>query len=517
MAGARLGKAGGLLVASLTLVLVAATGGQSACNTTCERDIARCMATQCAGVVQGACRRRCKPAVIRTLAYAVTECREDPAGIAVWRQTLRIRRGDREPISVLEGSFTLPTTPDSLQACRSYGQIRWGAVSMLGGGLQRLGVSPDGSGVVFEVNDEFSTLTPPPPPLSPEQKGFFFVRSDGRGLRPLGPPSHEPSFGSVWALSPPIAFSPNGRRIAFTDRGPGPGGEDAPQVVVLDLATGQRTQLTHLPSGKAPEDAAGNHFLLTCCPTFVDDETLAFQTYVDPDGSNPEHDFVTFKVRIDGGRLERIPAPIALPGSKVVPSFGVTGLRTNLARLSLPGTPVNDLLPGYPITEIFLQDGKNLVQLTHLQSVDTFVGFLNASRTRAFFMTSVDPLGANPHGDCQIFSVDTLGGGLRQVTHFNQGGRPPDAPGCFAGIPSPVCSVGEGYYRVVFRDPLTEAVVFASNCDPLGANPLGAQIFAMRPDGRGLRQLTDAAGFTTNPDGSIRVELPGPFAYSAGH
>jgi hypothetical protein len=64
---------------------------------------------------------------------------------------------------------------------------------------------------------------------------------------------------------------------------------------------------------------------------------------------------------------------------------------------------------------------------------------------------------------------------------------------------------------------VTDAVVFASNCDPLGANPLGAQIFAMRPDGRGLRQLTDAAGFTTNPDGSFRVELPGPFAYPAGH
>jgi hypothetical protein len=37
----------------------------------------------------------------------------------------------------------------------------------------------------------------------------------------------------------------------------------------------------------------------------------------------------------------------------------------------------------------------------------------------------------------------------------------------------------------------------------------------MRPDGDGLRQLTDASGFTTNPDGSFRVEMPGPFAYSA--
>src|SRR5215472_8287492 len=98
MAGARLGKAGGLLVASLALVLVAATGGQSACNTTCERDIARCMATQCAGVPRAACRRSCKPAAIRTLAYVVSECREDAAGMEVTGgQALRIRRGDGDP------------------------------------------------------------------------------------------------------------------------------------------------------------------------------------------------------------------------------------------------------------------------------------------------------------------------------------------------------------------------------------------------------------------------------------
>jgi hypothetical protein len=62
---------------------------------------------------------------------------------------------------------------------------------------------------------------------------------------------------------------------------------------------------------------------------------------------------------------------------------------------------------------------------------------------------------------------------------------------------------------------VTKAVVFESSCDPLDANPNGGQLFAMRPDGFGLRQLTDAAGIATSPDGSFRVELPGPFAYSA--
>src|SRR4029453_17140137 len=160
-----------------------------------------------------------------------------------------------------------------------------------------------------------------------------------------------------------IAFSPNGRRIAFTDAGPGPGGEEAAQIVVLDLATGRRTLVTRLPSGTAPGGFFGK-FLLTCCPTFIDNETVLFQTFVDPDGSNPEHTAAASPARIDGTNVKRVPPPIAVPGSEVVPSFGVTGLRTNLVRLAVPGTPVSPPTPtggpampsqvhGFPPTEAF--------------------------------------------------------------------------------------------------------------------------------------------------------------------
>jgi hypothetical protein len=37
----------------------------------------------------------------------------------------------------------------------------------------------------------------------------------------------------------------------------------------------------------------------------------------------------------------------------------------------------------------------------------------------------------------------------------------------------------------------------------------------MRPDGSGFRQLTEASGFVTETDGSLSVQLAGPFAYSA--
>jgi hypothetical protein len=61
---------------------------------------------------------------------------------------------------------------------------------------------------------------------------------------------------------------------------------------------------------------------------------------------------------------------------------------------------------------------------------------------------------------------------------------------------------------------VTGTIVFDTTTDALKLRGSFAdQIFAIRPDGSGLRQLTDAGGVTTNPDGSVRVELPGPYAY----
>src|SRR5262249_35196030 len=295
------------------------------CNGTCRRDIARCMATECEGVGPEACRRRCKPAPIRTLAYALSECREDAGHSFVGRQQLRIRRGDREPITVAEFGPS-NAIPDPLGFCRAYAGTGFGTESVLMFPLQRLGVSPDGSAVVFEVNDQapfFHSIS-----VRPEENGIFYVRADGsQPPRLLGPPSRDKSFrlppgfgqfplgdvtalGSVLVLSPPIAFSPNGRRIAFTDLGPGPDGEDAVQIVVLDLGADPptRTPVTHLPSGTASALYPGAApFFLTCCPRFIDDGTVLFQTFTDPiiDSVhlNPEHDFAAFTVKIDGSGL----------------------------------------------------------------------------------------------------------------------------------------------------------------------------------------------------------------------
>jgi cysteine-rich repeat protein len=475
-----------------------------------SRDVARCMATQCEGVGREACRRRCKPAGIRTLAYVLSQCREDAAGMAVSHEALLIRRGDEEQIPVVEFGPSEPM-PDPQGFCRFYGESRQGGGSVAGGVLQRLGVSPDGSGVVFEVNSE-APVAFRGPPLPPDQQGFFFVRADGSAPpRRLGPASRDPTFRIAsgptgpptftW-LAPWVGFSPNGRRIAFTDLGPGPGGEEAVQMFVLDLKTDRPAhQVTQLPAASVI-----SLYPDSCCPQFLDNETVFFRTVLDLDGSNPGHHLIGATVRIDGSNFKLVPPPVAVQGSRVVPTFGVTGHGATLVNLSVPGTAVNPPV-GFAINEVFLLDGKNLVQLTNFRRVDTWGEFLNVPRTRAFFVASA-PSMENPYGNCELFSVGTRGSGLRQVTHFNPGS--PVELGCSAPAP-PGCNVGQ---FAALQDPVTKAVVFDSSCDPFGANTFGGQVFAMRPDGTGLRQLTDAAGFTTSSDGSIRVELPGPFAYS---
>src|SRR5215475_8955914 len=116
---ARLHQAGALLVASLLLVLTGATDVHSACNATCKRDVARCVATQCNGIGRETCRRRCKPAAIRTLAYAQSECREDRSSHSyVAHEELRIRRGDRASITV--ATFDSPHVADPLGFCPAW-------------------------------------------------------------------------------------------------------------------------------------------------------------------------------------------------------------------------------------------------------------------------------------------------------------------------------------------------------------------------------------------------------------
>ena len=470
------------------------------------------------------------PTVSRTLAYVVTECHEDARGGSA-SQRLLVVRGAAATVTVAEipAYGRLP----ALGLCPLFGTLGNGLASVFALAFQRLGVSPDGSSVVFEVTFENSLLTGVGvrTPLTPEQEGIYHVRADGSGLRRLGHPSREPAQRVIGIPTPDMgvpaysnvffSFSPDGRSIAFADRGPGPAGEDAAQVVILDLATGLRRPVTRLPD---VSPAYRNNPALPSILSvgFKDDATIGFfsranppdPTGLIPDGLNPAGDLLPFTVKTDGTGLSGLPKAAVLPGSRIVPVFSITqpATRGEVVALGRAGTPVNPTGFFPPefyangINEVFLLSSERALQLTNFRRTDTNGGATDGQRV--FFVASADPFGTNPSENCQIFSVDILGTDLRQLTEFRAADH--SAFGCLNGI------LGQpGCFVELFQlDRGAATVVFASNCDPLGTNPNGGEIFVMSLDGTELRQLTTTRGLVTAADGSVDVELPGPFVYA---
>ena len=447
------------------------------------------------------------PATIRTLAYVISECRGNDSGFFE-RYALVVREGDRDPVTVAEVPETGPAVLFNGRYCRTLGLIRFGDNSPRRGSFTRLGVSPDGSTVVFEETDAFSIAFHNF--LTPEQRGIFVVHADGTALRRLGPPSRESPFtptGGFYFTN--FAFSPDGRTITFPDRGPSPAGDDATQIFTLDLATGTRRQVTRLPltppSGVLPAAYS---------PTFVDNETITFFSLANPDGLNPQGIPSAFRVNVDGSHLTILPSTVVSLGAQIVPIFAITGARPEALTLFVRGIPSGPPVSDPPlkiIAEIFVFDGTNLLQLTNFGRADTGEGpsLVGADGQHVFFSASADPLGTNPSENCQLFSIDRLGVELRQLTRFNASER--SDIGCDFNSDTHGCALG-----LRAQDATTQTLLLASGCDPFGTNPTGEQIFAVASDGSGLRQLTTLRGLFTDLDGSVHAELPGPMAYGPG-
>jgi len=500
-------------IALMTVSLVAARAAPAAiagsCQKSCGREVAACRRAECSGLA-GDARRRCAEgcrarstctapgAAIRTLAYVVTECRSDRAdsqGRSSFAQKLMVRRGNCDPVTIKE--FRQDPVPDPAGICRLFGTARVGTYSVLAGLFQRIGVLPDGTGVVFEVTDEFSIYPLLTPDASDADKGIFFVHADGSGLRRLGAATHATTFtdGSINEIV--FSVSPDQRTIAFSDFGPGADGLPALQIFTLDLASGERRQLTQLIIRVASGNLPPVGF-----PSFIDDRTIVFAVQDDSGAGQ-----ASYSVRTDGSDLRALPSLIAISGASVVPRFDVTRGGTHTAAVSVQGQPMDPLPPlnSDLVREIFLFDHDNALQLTSLHHYDTHLPVL--ARGRVFFISSADPLGTNAERICQIFSTDLLGSHLRQLTRFEDQGRP--SSGC-TFVLGTACTITTG----IRADPASGAIVFTANCDPFGTNPYGDQGFAMRADGSGLRQLTALRGMQTFPDGSILVELLGPANYS---
>jgi hypothetical protein len=451
------------------------------------------------------------PITTGTLAYVETECRTTKQNDFYEQQALRIRQGDHEPLTVFETPEVGPVPYVGTLLCNRYG--RWGDYSISREAFQAVAVSPDGASVVFLVTDEFSVNPPLPLNLPPEQKGLFWVRADGTGLRRLGPPSRERFFyvvnGSVFQIGT-LRFSPDGRTITFVDKGPDTDGHEADQVVTVDVASGTFTQVTHLPPAHPPAGWPANAPTVRY-PFFRDDDdrTIIFLTSANPDGLNPEGREMTMMVQTDGSHLEvPIPISVAAPGALVDQRFVITGDRPQVISVAFQGDPANDppLEGPQVISEVFVVDqGKNTLQLTNFGRVDTNPWGMDIDLEHVYFAASADPLGTNPSYNCQLFSIDRLGNDLRQLTNFYETEH--SLRGCYFGAWPQGCAIH------LQRQARSRALVFYSTCDPFGTNPNGGQVFALQPDGTGLRQLTNSRGSVTAADGTVTSQLPGPWDY----
>src|SRR5262249_2298642 len=262
---------------------------------------------------------------------------------------------------------------------------------------------------------------------------------------------------------------PNRRLHGYRAR---PSGEEAAPVVTLDLATGKRTQLTSL----APPDQG-----FVASARFVSEDTIVFA--IADDQGDPVR---PFPVKTDGSGFAPLPSIVSAAGGAVVPDFSVVGGGTALVTIATPG-PATDVPAQHP-RELFVWDGKDLLQLTHLGLQNTVALFLG-SRRRALFSSTADPLGTNPSHIPQVFSIDTLGRRLRQVPRLT------GAPLQCGGAPIGSCDDILG-----LQDPATDTIVFEAPCGGLRQSDFAGQIFAIRPDGTGLRQLTAAHGCVVDAD-----------------
>ena len=378
---------------------------------------------------------------------------------------------------------------------------------MLVGLFQRLGVSPDGRTVLFELSDQNRAF--PGPPSEFAGSGIFAVRADGSGVpRSLGAASRARTWVATKDLSsvkdvPTFHFSPNGRFAVFSDRGPGADGFDATQLTVLDVVTGERTQVTWFAGAAQSDPTAVTNPAIDA--RFIDDDEIAGVELFG--GGDPPP--VRFTVRRDGTDFRIIPTPMPVEGS-VLATFQVTGGLGNVVTLQLPiWTTVP--FPGF-VSELFLIEGDHTLQLTRFGRVDTGLAAIHSrSGGRILFEASADPFQMNPTNTCQFFSIDPLGGGLRQLTRFHSGASSP--VGCSGAIISPrICSVRPD--SPLSLDFAGRTLMFVSSCDPFGQNLVGGQIFAMHPDGSGLRQVTHYRGMQTSSDGTLTVEVAGPTGFS---
>jgi hypothetical protein len=516
-----------LVLCGFTMLLpIRSTLAAPSCAASCVGRMAACRAERCpaaTGKDRSHCRDVCRAvtgcaagaARIRTMATVVNRCRASNGSWTV-AQHLEIRRGDCAPITLMAIEGSEPVV--DFGACALYGQGRQGGSAEVAGVLHRVAVSPDARTIVFELTDDFTGRlvidgTPiPTPPVELATEGIFVVRADGSDLRRIADQTREAPFAVRRFPSGPggisivdgnsFDFSPDGKSLVFVDRGPGSDGVDAPQIFTMDVATGVRHQLTTFASVFVGTNPQG---LFDLIGVFLDDRQIGGYVYDSAKGLR------YFTIARDGANLRFFEDPSPLPGLQLIPDFGIVGGATAVYSLAFANLTTDQPRPG-AVREVFVRNGQSTLQLTNYGRSDTGAGappIRLRDHEHVVFPASADPVGLNPEHGVQLFRIDTLGGHVRQLTHFAPSASVPVA--C-TGAPTATCTTPVNLG--IKQDPIVGTLVVDSSCDPLGLSPVSQQLYALRPDGSGFRQITNYRGLTCD-DGAVDVELPGPIAYSA--
>ncbi|UCG88159.1 MAG: PD40 domain-containing protein, partial [Gemmatimonadota bacterium] len=300
-------------------------------------------------------------------------------------------------------------------------------------------INADGSVVAFESQ---ANLTGENPDRSPE---IFVVNSDGTGLLQLTSDPTEIPYVYRWSRWPSI--SDDGTVIAFASQAhlvPRPNPEHGYEIFVINSdGTGLR-QLTDLLSYykpppsisgdgtvvafHSPQDLTGENndgssevFVInvdgtglaqvTDAPTYsglgcqnpsitADGSTIAFDSYADLTGEDPDHGYDIFVINSDGTGLAQLIVD-GLTVANMYPSISADG--------SVIAFEVN-IGHGYYIFAVN-SDGTGITQLSSEPSEGHCVPSISGDGSLVTFYSNADLTGENPDNSCEVFlavTADTI-------------------------------------------------------------------------------------------------------------
>ena len=296
------------------------------------------------------------------------------------------------------------------------------------------------------------------------------------------------------------SLSGDGTRLAFGSSADlvGSNADGSAEVFSADLSTTPPT-IVQLTNGA--EVTASSVF-----PVLSDDgTTIVFTSNGDPLGTNTDGNVEVFGVDFDGSNLRQLTQTTSGTSG---PFFGATGTGlTNTLGLAISGDGSKVVIvSNAPLgthngssQEVFVvnSDGTNLQQLTTgTTTIDPTNDAISGVSIRedgaiVAFASTANYTGGNPFFSPQIFTVESDGANLQQITTLNQISCPENSgTTCIASSVAPVFSDDGsriGYLRLAIN---TDNI--------LAPELLNVLPFIMNEDGTGVRQLFTSASPTFN-------------------